>query len=371
MSPEWMKLYQYAVKEADRIGLELSVNVQSGWNPGGPDITPEMALKKLVYTETAVKGGQKVQIDLPQPETKLLYRDVVVQAIPMPSKDSPIKNDAISHWDVKSFNISMGGAGIYPLHELRDGFHNPVKVDVIHKKDIIDLTGNFDGKQLKWDAPKGDWLVIRYGWTCTGASTSTTSDGWGGLSLDHLNPDAFELFRKTVIQPLIDSAQAVGNSVKYLQTDSWEMHTVNWTNNFPGDFKHFRGYELFDYLPVMTGRVVESQDVSNRFLHDIRETVGDCVAEYHYQLFADLAHKYGMGIHPESGGPHSAPVDALRVMAISDYPQGEFWPGQHTPGIRCRAISRETKRLCCPHQWQAPGVGRRPDQHWPTMGAFA
>jgi len=330
MSPQWMELYQHAVREAERIGIELSVNVQSGWNPGAPSITPEMALKKLVYTETEVKGGRSVQIELLQPETKLLYRDVMVQAIPMPSKKSPVKNNAITNWDKKSFKKTMGWRGIYPLHELREGFNNPVEVDIIKKKAIVDLTANFDGKQLKWEAPEGDWLVIRFGWTCTGAQTSTTSNGWGGLSLDHLNPDAFELFGKTVIQPLIDSARAVGNSIKFLQTDSWEMGTVNWTNRFPEEFKKFRGYELDKYLPVMTGRVVESQDVSNRFLHDIRKTVGDCVAAYHYQLFASLAHKHGMGIHPESGGPHSAPVDALKVMGISNFPQGEFWARSNT-----------------------------------------
>lgn len=333
MSPEWMKLYHHAVKEADRIGIELSVNTQSGWNPGAPSITPEMALKKLVYTETELKGGQEIHIELPQPETNLMYRDVIVQAIPLPSKNSPIKDEAISDWAIKSFNKAMGSKGIYPLHILREGFDNSVQTDIIQKKDIIDLTANYDGEQLKWNAPKGDWLVIRYGWTCTGARTSTTSDGWEGLSLDHLNPDAFEIFRKTVIQPLIDSAQAVGNSVKFLQTDSWEMRTINWTNRFPEEFTRFRGYELNKYMPVMTGRVVESQDVSNRFLHDIRKTVGDCVAENHYRLFADLAHKHGMGIHPESGGPHSAPVDALQVMGISDFPQGEFWARANTHRI--------------------------------------
>ncbi len=330
MGPEWMELYQHAVREADRLGIELSVNVQSGWNPGAPSITPDMALKKLVYTETEVKGGERVSIELPQPETKLLYRDVRVQAIPAPQKDIPVKNDAISNWEKKSFNQPMGWKGIYPLYQLREGYDQNQAVPVIRKEDVLDLTSFFDGKTLNWDAPAGDWLVIRYGWTCTGARTSTTSDGWEGLSLDHLNPDAFELFRQTVIQPLIDAAKEAGNSVKFLQTDSWEMGVVNWTNRFPEEFKKFRGYELDQYLPVMTGRVVESQEVSNRFLHDVRKTVGDCVAEYHYKLFAELAHKNGMGIHPESGGPHSAPVDALRVMGISDFPQGEFWATSNT-----------------------------------------
>ncbi|WP_423128394.1 glycosyl hydrolase [Gaoshiqia sp. Z1-71] len=349
MSAEWMELYQHAVKEADRVGIELSVNVQSGWNPGAPSITPDMALKKLVYNEIEVAGGKQLTIRLLQPETTLAYKDVMVQAIPLPAKNSPVKNDAIIHWDKKSFNRAMGWQGIYPLHELRDGFNHPVNVNVIRKEDIIDLTANFDGATLKWDAPKGDWLVIRYGWTCTGARTSTTSDGWEGFSLDHLNPAAFELFRETVIQPLIDSAQAVGNSVRFLQTDSWEMGTVNWTNRFPEEFEKFRGYKLDKYLPVMTGRVVESQEISNRFLHDLRKTVGDCVAENHYRLFAELAHKHGMGIHPESGGPHSAPVDALKVMAISDFPQGEFWARSNTHRVSDAARLAVKQSACVAH----------------------
>ncbi|MDD4192929.1 MAG: glycosyl hydrolase, partial [Mangrovibacterium sp.] len=62
ISPAWMELYKHAVTEADRVGIELSVNVQSGWNPGAPSITPELALKKLVYTETFVQGGQKIRV---------------------------------------------------------------------------------------------------------------------------------------------------------------------------------------------------------------------------------------------------------------------------------------------------------------------
>jgi hypothetical protein len=330
MGPEWMELYQHAVSEADRLKIELSLNVQSGWNPGAPSITPEMALKKLVYSETQIKGGKVVEVELPQPETTLIYRDVRVQAIPVYSKDSPLKNNAITDWDIKSFTTRIGWQGIYPLHKLREGFENPASVDIIREKDIIDVTAHFDGKVLKWNAPEGDWQVIRYGWTCTGARTTRNSEGWEGLSLDHLDPEAFELFRKTVIAPLVQTAQAAGNSVRYLYTDSWEMGIANWTARFPEAFKKFRGYELDKYLPVMTGRVVESQDISNRFLHDLRKTVGDCVAQYHYRLFADLAHSYGMGIHSESGGPHSAPVDALRVLGIDDYPQGEFWARANT-----------------------------------------
>lgn len=334
MSHEWMTLYKHAVKEAQRVGIELSINVQSGWNPGGPTITPELALKKMVFSETKIKGGRKIHINLTQPETNLLYKDIIVQAFLQPSTNFPIKEDAIKNWGLKTFNKDFGMKGAYPLYKLREESTDSLKVTALKMNNIINITDYFKNGQLVWDAPEGEWTIIRYGWTCTGARTSTNSDGWEGLSLDHLNPDAFKKFSTDVIIPLINTAKEAGNSLHYLQTDSWEMKVVNWTNNFANEFKKFRGYDITPYMPVLAGRVVESVEKSNRFLHDYRLTIGDCVATYHYQLLSDLAHKNGLGIHPESGGPHSAPVDALKVMAISEFPQGEFWATANTHRIK-------------------------------------
>ena len=333
MSPEWMELYKHAVKEADRIGIELSVNVQSGWNPGAPSITPEFAMKKIVWSEVDVTGGKYIGIELPRLEKNLLVNDIMVQAIPK-TDTSKLKNRIIQNWDKKSFREEIGWKGVYPLHLLREDFSGDGNELAIKKEEIIDLTAYFKDGKLEWNAPEGNWTIVRYGYTCTGARTSTNSDGWSGLSVDHLSPKAFEVFSNTVIVPLIKAAQSVGNSVKFLQTDSWEMGLVNWTDNFPAEFKKFRGYDIRQFMPVLAGRIVGSREESDRFLHDFRQTVGDCVAEYHYQLFYNVAHQYGMGIHPESGGPHSAPVDALKVMAISDFPQGEFWAVANTHRIK-------------------------------------
>ena len=333
MSPEWMELYKHAVKEADRIGIELSVNMGSGWNPGAPSITPEFAMKKIVTSEVDVKGGKHISMELPQLEKKLMVKDILVQAIP--KRDTALLgNKAIQNWKKKSFKENIGWKGVYPLHELREDFPGTGEELAIKKEEIIDLAGNFKEGKLDWNAPEGNWTIVRYGYTCTGARTSTNSDGWEGLSVDHLNPKAFELFSRTIIIPLITTAQSVGKSVRFLQTDSWEMGQVSWTNNFPEEFKKFRGYDIQKYMPVLAGRIVENRDETDRFLHDFRKTVGDCVAEYHYRLFYNLAHQYGMGIHPESGGPHSAPVDALQVMGISDFPQGEFWAVANTHRIK-------------------------------------
>lgn len=346
MSPEWMELYKHAVREADRFGIELSVNVQSGWNPGAPSITPEFALKKVVWSEVNVTGGQLLNIDLALPKNQLMYQDILVQAIP----NKPSQKNEIKNWAKKSFTDKIGSMGIYPLHDLlRTDFENKPNDVVIRKNEIIDVTRFFKNGKLTWNAPAGEWTIIRYGYTCTGVRTSTSSDGWSGLSLDHLSVEAFDLFSKTVILPLIKTAQEVGSSVKFLQTDSWEMGAANWTKKLPAEFRKYRGYDINNFMPVLAGRIVDSRNESNRFLHDFRKTVGDCVAENHYRQFYNVAHKYGMGIHPESGGPHSAPVDGLRVMGISDFPQGEFWATANTHRINDESRLSVKQSACVAH----------------------
>ncbi|MBC8004156.1 MAG: glycoside hydrolase family 2, partial [Verrucomicrobia bacterium] len=348
MSEQWMELYRHAVREADRVGIELSVNLGSGWNPGGPSITPEMAMKKLVWSEVSVAGGQLISMELPQPEMKFIYHDILVQAIPY-KPGALVQNEGIQNWKKKSFNEKIGWKGIYPLHELRQDFQGSGDELAISRDEIIDLTGHYQNGKLEWKAPAGQWTIIRYGYTCTGARTSTNSDGWEGLSVDHLNPEAFELFSNKVILPLISEAQKAGNSVKFLQTDSWEMDNVSWTDRFQQEFKNFRNYELAPFMPVLAGRIVENRDLTNRFLHDFRKTIGDCVMEYHYKLFATLAHQHALGIHPESGGPHSAPVDALQVMGLGDFPQGEFWAMANTHRIKDDERLSVRQSACAAH----------------------
>lgn len=63
LSPGWMALYRHAVREADRLGIALAVNVTSGWNPGGPYIA-RTGLEKLTWSETDVAGGRRVELEL-------------------------------------------------------------------------------------------------------------------------------------------------------------------------------------------------------------------------------------------------------------------------------------------------------------------
>ena len=144
--------------------------------------------------------------------------------------------------------------------------------------------------------------------------------------IDYLDQDALRTYWKEVVEPLLaDAAPWAGKSLKYLHTDSWECGGMNWTKNFAQEFRNRRGYDITPFLPVLAGRIVENRAVSNRFLNDFRKTVGDCIADNHYGLFAKLAHEHKLEIHPESGGPHGAPIDALKCLGRNDIPMMEFW----------------------------------------------
>jgi hypothetical protein len=85
MSPEWRGFVKQALGEADRLGLEVSIEGCDGWSEsGGPWIQPEQGMQHVVWTEKNVTGGRKISLDLPQPPaTRGFYRDIALLAFPM------------------------------------------------------------------------------------------------------------------------------------------------------------------------------------------------------------------------------------------------------------------------------------------------
>ncbi|MCX6630304.1 MAG: glycosyl hydrolase, partial [Candidatus Solibacter sp.] len=83
-SDRWRQLYRHTLKEAARLGLEISLNIESGWNLGGPTVTPEQGAKLLTWSRTAAQGGAEVRRALPRPPAKIgYYRDIAVLAYPL------------------------------------------------------------------------------------------------------------------------------------------------------------------------------------------------------------------------------------------------------------------------------------------------
>src|SRR5215470_9617102 len=67
MTPDWIDAFRFTTKLADSLKLEMAIAGSPGWSEsGGPWVKPEDGMKKIVWTETNVKGGA-TKIVLPKP----------------------------------------------------------------------------------------------------------------------------------------------------------------------------------------------------------------------------------------------------------------------------------------------------------------
>ena len=327
-SPAWTELYVHAIKEADRLGLVMSMSIQSGWNLGGPDITPDETAKQVVVSQTFVKGGARVSTQLPLPKIRYeYYRDIVVLAIP--AKSFP-NRPPIRDFENKAATREVGWSVPETRPLLTDIPATKGEEDATLKQ-VINLNQHVKNGKLDWNAPPGEWTVLRLGYTPTHAEVSTSSGKWQGHVIDYLSDKHFNRYWDTHVYPLLKAiGPLAGKTLKYLQTDSFEAGGLNWTEGFEKEFLKYRGYDPIPYLPVLAGKIIENREVSNRFLADLRKTLADLIAEKHYGTFAKRAREFGIGIQPESAGPHAGPFDGLKNYGYSEIMMSEFWsPSPH------------------------------------------
>jgi hypothetical protein len=201
------------------------------------------------------------------------------------------------------------------------------KNSVIPSGDIIDLRSKIDrtGK-LTWQVPAGRWTILRIGYSLTGAKNGPAIPSGTGYEVDKLNATHVESYYNGYVTPIKSALGPLfGKTMKYFLADSYEADAQNWTDDMVAEFKKRRGYDPTPYLPAITGRIVTSAELSDRFLWDFRRTIADLLAEEHYAKLAALAHKDGVLLYSEAAGI-SLPViqDALLNKSKVDIPMGEF-----------------------------------------------
>jgi hypothetical protein len=191
---------------------------------------------------------------------------------------------------------------------------------------IADLTDRLapDG-HIVWDVPEGRWTILRLGHTSTG-HRNETGGGGRGLECDKFNPEAargqFERWFGEAVRRA--GPRLAKRILTTFHVDSWEAGSQNWSAAFRSEFKRRRGYDLLPYLPAMAGIPVQSAEVSERFLHDMRVTSAELVVDNFYGTMAELAHRSGVRFTGESVAP-TMTSDGLRHFGALDVPMGEFW----------------------------------------------
>ncbi len=198
---------------------------------------------------------------------------------------------------------------------------------IVQREKLVDLTDKFHDGKLSWDAPEGEWTIIRIGHTSTGKTNHPAMAQTVGLECNKLDPEAVKAVYDGMLAKIIaENKPLIGSGLKYVLMDSWEAGCENWSSNLRAEFQKRRGYDPLPWLVTMSGRYVESTEKTERFLWDWRRTIGDLVAENHYGLMKKLLNANKIGLYAEAPGigmPTTA--DELQCKGRTDIPMGEFW----------------------------------------------
>ncbi len=205
--------------------------------------------------------------------------------------------------------------------------------DLADRSEVIDVTAQVDRTgRLAWDAPPGDWTILRYVCMVTGEKLKVPSPASDGLASDHLNPEATKIHMNHVITQLRAGLgpDLARSGIENLYLASYEVVGRVWSPVFAQEFKRRRGYELTPWLPAIFGARIGGDEMTARFLFDYRKTLGEVVVDAYYRTAVEVARANGLKIKSEAGGPgppiHTPPMDALLANGAVDNVQGEFWP---------------------------------------------
>jgi hypothetical protein len=331
LSQSWLGMFDHLLSEAHRLGLEVNLNNGPGDDgSGGPWVTPEQASQKVVVAATILEGPAHFAASLPRASgiNRGYYRDIAVLTYPAPAGQAP--SYRIPDYDsTKSFAGGQDFSACVPWP--RFIATNPEWPDVPHDQilssaDMRDLSAYLDTEgKLVWEIPAGRWLVLRFGHTVANGLTRTVQPEAAGLECDKLSKAAVEAHFAAMVERL---ARRTGPKRRktWVAThiDSWEAGSGNWTPGFREEFRRRRGYDLLCLLPVLDGIVVDSREVSERFLWDYRETVCELLLENYAQHMRELAHRQGLRLSIEA---YDGTCDDLRYAGRADEPMGEFWRG--------------------------------------------
>lgn len=198
--------------------------------------------------------------------------------------------------------------------------------ECIDKDKLINLSAfvKADGT-LTWEAPDGQWTILRMGHTSTGHQNETAGAG-KGLECDKFNPAAIKIQFNEWFNKAVEVAgpTLASQVLKSFHVDSWECGSQNWSTVFRDEFKKRRGYDPVNYLPAMAGYPIESAAISERYLYDIRKTIAELITDNFFHTLKGLAHEKGVNFTSETTAPVML-TDGMAHFKEVDVPMGEFW----------------------------------------------
>lgn len=286
---------EYAAATALELGLKIGLHNSPGYSTsGGPWVTEETSMQKVVNSRTDIRGGKKVRINLPHPEM-------------------PVFNG----WGGKR------GPGSF--------YEDIAVIAVPDGKDIqadktVDLTSlmSEDG-ELEWDAPAGIWHIFRIGHAPMMSCPHPVPDDLIGRTLesDKMTASSAAFHWDNVLGPLKEHVgRYFGKSFTHILIDSYEAGDQDWGEGFREVFKDMHGY---DPMAAMAIRFADPEgSVAGKFTEDNDATISRMYLDNGFATARDKIHDAGLFFYWE---PYGGPFDTAEACSLPDQPMGEFWIG--------------------------------------------
>jgi hypothetical protein len=335
LSPEWMQVFTYTLKEAKRLNIQIDMATGSGWPfGGGPLIGDAEACKDFEYKTWTVKEGQGIK------EPIVFEQQPYINAIGNTLADKKDLYPTVGTAGTSTLTVLKKSEHVTDVNKLAEPVYAnknlqalaidqlkykknlPLQVVMAYNNDgkSVELTSLVDAKgKLNWKAPAGNWTVyaLFMGWH--GKMVERAAPGAEGNAIDHFSEPALRKYLSR-----FDTA-FVGADLSQLRgffNDSYEVDDAhgqsNYTPGFFEEFKRRRGYDLKGFLPQLLQK--ERDETSLRVLYDYRQTIADLLLEKFTIPWHNWALAKGKVVRNQS---HGSPANILDCYGVVDIPETE------------------------------------------------
>lgn len=263
-SDEWWRYVRFACDEAEKRGIEIGIHNCPGYtSTGGPWITPDLAMRQLVFNVT--------------------------------NAEEQISLQAKAH-----FPVENGRTGAFELPQIPSRRTDIKEIGVVEGVKIQHIPMGAFTQPNQWDI--------------------------FGLECDKMSPRAISFHLDHVIGMMKKHlAHHVGRTFKFVLLDSYEAGKPTWTENFREEFKVRRGYDPLPFLPILGGfKVSAASDLASekKFISDYEETRKELFRDVLFKIMREKLAAEGLEFACE---PYEGPFDSRECARYVDRVMTEFW----------------------------------------------
>ena len=289
LSDEYLEMLKYTVKEAKRLGMEVSLNFGGpGWVIGGEWVKEEDKSKDMVPTSVVLEGNQTFSGNLPGGLTKT--------------------KRSWEHFEPK-LNGSETLLAVIAGKIEKDG--------KVNEKSLVNLMSLVQENKITWKVPDGEWRLMAFWLKKNGISNA----------VDHFSKSAMESYCDYLGGKIYAAiGDEFGKTVESLFADSFELANlasgINWSTGLLEEFKKQKGYDLTPYLPAIWWEVGE---ISPKIRFDVNEFLHQTGLNIFFKTFLGWCEAHHIQGRIQAYGFNT---DNIEASGMTHIPEMEITAGE-------------------------------------------